>query len=136
MCRWRWRKVEHAHPTLNSAGAGLGPAWRPIVGALKAKDTTDRGPAQKGALRSLVANRQWPQQRLHAAGLADSSLCKLCIDMSGGAQPGTLLHRHRCPALAVFRSQYMPSWFDSFLRMQEHQLSSSMHLAHDKRALS
>jgi hypothetical protein len=43
VCRWRWRKVEHAHPTLNSAGAGLGPAWRPIVGALKAKDTTDWG---------------------------------------------------------------------------------------------
>ena len=97
------------------------------MGALKAKDTTDWGPAQKDALRSLVASRQWPQQRLHAAGLADSSLCKLCIDMPGGDQPGTLLHRHSCPALVG--NQCMPSWLDCFLRMQGHQLSGTVHLA-------
>jgi hypothetical protein len=49
--RWRWRNVEKSYPSLDSAGVGLGPAWRPIMGALKAKDTSDWGPAQNGALR-------------------------------------------------------------------------------------
>ena len=59
------------------------------------------GALQRGNLKSAIVKGQWPQARLHAAGLADTSECQLC-----GAI-GTLWHRlYDCPALEFFRLQY------------------------------
>ena len=44
--------------------------------------TSEWGTRERAALRSAVANRQWPQVRPHAAGLAESAACQLC-DRSG-----------------------------------------------------
>ncbi len=124
--RWRWRRVESLHTALDSGGAGRGPAWRPIVAALKQKDSPQWGPEHKGALRSPVMGRQWLQQRLHGAGLVDDNLCKLCRDLPSGGLPGTLLHRHVCPALCKFREQHMPKWLDGYLVMNGRNLDKTV----------
>ena len=102
--------VENKFPALGSEGAGRGAAWRPIQSALAQKDTDEWGPKHKGALRSLIAGRQWPEQRLHSAGLVESNLCQLCF-----TEPGTLLHRLVCPVLARFRQEHMPKWIQEHL---------------------
>ena len=104
--RWRCRRIEEKIPALDSGGLGLGAAWRPISVALRARDSKELCPEQKGALRSLLAGRQWIQQRLHGAGLVESNVCKLCKDMPEGNQGGILLHRNCfCLALSEFREK-------------------------------
>ena len=79
-----------------------------MLAVLRMKDSDDWGPEQKGALRSLLAGRQWTQQRLQSAKLVDSSLCQLCLGMPGGDQVGSLIHRCLCPAQAGFLSTHGP----------------------------
>ena len=127
--RWRWRRVEAVHSAALGKCRGNGPLWRPILGALNGKDSKNWGPKEKGALRSLVANRQWPQQRLHAAGMVSDSTCKLCRDMPNGSVPGTLLHRHVCPALRKFREEFLPEWLSEYIRTNINDLSPVAFLA-------
>ena len=127
--RWRWRRIESKFPSLSSGGLGLGAAWHPISKALHIKDSTCWGLAEKNALASAVCGRQWPQQRLHKAGLVNDNLCRLCKGMPGGDHPGTLLHRWVCPALAAFREIHMPRWISDYLRLHGHRPSSSLALA-------
>ena len=89
----------------------------------------DWGPEHKGALKSLVAGRQWTQQRLHSAGLVDSDLCQLCLELPGGRATGTLMHRLCCPALACFREAHMPQWIRQHLDQNVGSLSSGVFLA-------
>ena len=61
-------------------------------------------------LRSLAVGTQWPQARLHQAGLAPSGLphCRLCIWADGQGGKGTLPHRAwNCPATEAQR-QHVP----------------------------
>ena len=97
VARWRWRRIEQKFPALDSQGMGLGACWRPVLAVLRMKDSSDWGPQHKGAIKSLLAGRQWPQQRLHAAKLVDSSHCQLCKDHVDGPCSGTLMHRLECP---------------------------------------
>ena len=127
--RWRWRRVESAHHGMNPRVSGSGPAWSPIKKALKSKDSESWQAKHKGALKSLMANRQWPQQRLYGAGLAEDNHCRLCRGMTGGDQPGTLMHRHVCPALGRFHELHCPNWFRGFLARSGGVLSSTAHLA-------
>jgi len=50
------------------------------------------------SVRSAACNGQWPQSRLHSAGLVVSPNCMLC-----GASQGTLGHRHHCPTTVEAR---------------------------------
>ena len=107
--RWRWKRMEAKLPRLQEEGRpGNCVWWIPIKAALKMPNTATWGPEHKGALKSAIMGRQWTQQRLHCAGLAQDSLCRLCMDMPDGGQVGTLLHRMRCPALRTFNQQHMP----------------------------
>ena len=116
--RWRWRRVEQGLPTLVQGNGGYGAFMSPVYRLLNGKDTANWGHAEKGALRSLITNRQWPQARLFQAKLADSPNCKLCI-RAGPCDPfvlsprfkGNLLHRIlSCPATAQFRRANAPQW--------------------------
>ena len=129
VARWRWRRVEKAFPSLRCAVSGDGPAWRPILKALNCKDTDSWGQTHKGAFRSLVAGRQWTQARLAKAQLVESPLCQLCLHLPGGGVPGTLLHRHVCPALAGFHEVHRPKWITDHLVMYGSKLNSSTLLA-------
>ena len=76
---------------------------------------SDWGPAERAGLRSAFLNRQWPQARLHQAGLAASPGCRFCAavvsDSPGSAGPasesapaGTLAHRlWGCPVTEAQR---------------------------------
>ena len=123
--RWRWRRIEQHFPALHSNGEGRGADWRTIQRALRVKDSDSWGPAQKGALKSAVAGRQWCQHRLFKAGLVEHDKCLLCKDMIDGNVSGTLLHRWVCPALANFRFEHLPKWIGDYLLMNGRSASQS-----------
>ena len=90
---WQALAVTERRPEL-AKGALLRPLQKLLAGS--ASLLTGRG---KTVLRSTVSNGQWPQERLHRAGLVASPLCRLC----GGAV-GDLGHRHwGCPATQEMR---------------------------------
>jgi len=113
--RWRWKNIECRLPALCSDGNGRGAWWKPIASVLRQPDTEEWGPAQKGALKSAIMGRQWPQQRLFQAGLVEDAACQLCCEMRGGPCTGTLLHRLGCPALKEFVRDIMPEWMEHYL---------------------
>ena len=79
---------------------------------------------EAGALMSTLSNKQWPQQRLHKAGLSEFRNCRLCVAF-GHCDPadpdpkhsGTLLHRlWVCPVLEEARQKFVPRWLLSKVR--------------------
>ena len=104
--RWRWRRIEAAHPHLHSGGEGRGALLAPVQRLLRTSATTEQWTKEhQGALRSAVTGSQWPQTRLCTAQLAPDPFCKICeaaaITHSSNpralcAEPprGTLPHRH------------------------------------------
>jgi len=100
---WRWARVAGRIPSL-AAPAGypeLGPCWRPLARLLDPAVKIKGWNAQlRGALRSAVTNRQWPQQRKFKAGLVDDPSCRLCVAVLGcrPGEPGTPIGSlaHRC----------------------------------------
>ena len=129
VARWRWRRIEHRHPSLYSGGAGRGASWRPVLKVLRAKDSPEWGPEHKASLKSVMCNRQWPQQRLCKAGLVQDNRCQLCLGRVDGDQVGTLLHRWVCPALAAFRERHLPRWIEDYLRQNGHSVNGAIVLA-------
>ena len=79
--RWRWRKVEEKIPALHSGQGGHGAHLHPIFRLLQSRPSVNWGPQEQGALRSVVANRQWPQARLYSAGKVASRNCRLCVGL-------------------------------------------------------
>jgi len=99
---WRWSRVAAKEPSLSSPAGGpqYGPCWRPIARLLDPAVRPKGWNAQlRGALRSAVTNRQWPQERKYRAGLVDAPGCCLCrASAQDHPHPapipaGTLLHR-------------------------------------------
>ena len=128
--RWRWRAIELRLDSLDSGGAGAGAIVQPLFSLLNPQRSPDAawGPRQRAGLRSAVANRQWPQARLHRAGLASSPECQFCLELAraavaspeghmthidiGQLPRGTLAHRiWRCPATEPLRQEYVPQAF-------------------------
>ena len=86
---WRWARVERNVPKLRPTGGApsLGPCWRPIARLLDPQVRTRGWTAElRGALRSAVTGRQWPQVRKHMAGMADDAQCRLCMGHVGTRQ--------------------------------------------------
>ena len=129
MSRWRWRRIEACLPGLVGNTPGLGAAWGPVCKVVWGKSNEDWKPEHRGALKSAICGRQWTQQRLYKAGLAENNLCKLCEGLPGGDQVGTLLHRYSCPALEPFRKRHMPAWIENHLQDCGGRPSSSVLLA-------
>ena len=66
-----------------------------------------------GHLRSTVIGGQWPQARLHQAGLSTTAACQVC-----GAH-GTLGHRlYDCPSTFQFRRNFLGTGDDGYLIYQ------------------
>ena len=116
--RWRWKKVEERHPCIRQGDGGHGAFVQPLFQLLKPKDLEEWGPAQRGALRSAVTDRQWTQHRLWKCGKVSSPNCRLCVLAGfvddGADDPrfhGTILHRVlTCPVLAPYRDKWAPQW--------------------------
>jgi len=78
--RWRWRNVEAKMPQLKKGGSGMGALMEPITKLLKSRATSeDWNPALRGALRSAIAGRQYPQARVFAAGWSVHNKCLFCL---------------------------------------------------------
>jgi hypothetical protein len=78
--RWRWRTVEGSHHSLFSGGAGRGATMDPLWKLLRSNERSeDWNPSLRGALRSAIAGRQWPQARCFRAGFAVHPKCLFCV---------------------------------------------------------
>ena len=127
--RWRWRRLENKHPCLKQGREGSGPCIEPLMKLLQSKPGPDWGAKQQGALRSAIADRQWPQARLKSAGMVSSSNCQLCVKLgfctSDDLDPkhkGTLLHRlWICPALRQERKRLVPRWLLAQVQQSLHE---------------
>ena len=105
----------------------MGARRRPVLSALNLPDTQDWGPKHKSALRSLVMGRQWPQQRLHRAGLCETDSCQLCEGLPGGPHQGTLWHRLECTATSEARAAMMPEAVVAAIRAAGAQVPATLH---------
>ncbi|CAK0833333.1 unnamed protein product, partial [Prorocentrum cordatum] len=122
--RWRWRRVERQHPRVARGPGGHGLFVQLIFKLLNGRGGDNWGPSEKGALRSAFANRQWPQARLHRAGLASTANCRLCA-RAGLCDPqaddprftGHLARRvFTCPATEPYRQKTAPAWIQELVR--------------------
>ena len=116
---WRWARVGRSVSSLRPQPhqPALGPCWRPLIRLMDPSvKVPGWSPELRGALRSAVCNRQWPQARKHQAGFTASPFCLLCIPggpmglrQEADGRPalpciGTLWHRSvMCAAHAVAR---------------------------------
>lgn len=118
--RWRWRAIEDAYHSLTSGGDGLGACFGPIWKLLRSReDSAVWNPGLRAALRSVVANRQWTQERCHKAGYVTHAKCLFCLHASPTTdheppsqqqldEAPTGHHKHRiwcCPRLEPARAQ-------------------------------
>ena len=122
--RWRWRAIGSRIDGADPDGCGDGSFMLPIFRLLDPRyQCTDTawGSAQRAGLRSALADRQWTQDRLHAARLAPSPECQLCWaaaqwDADHGIRTcrhpiarGTKIHRlWECPVTEPWRLQVAP----------------------------
>jgi len=109
---WRWSRLASREPSLASpvGGPSFGPCWRPIVRLLDPAVKVKGWSAQhRGALRSAVTNRQWPQQRKYRAGLVADPACRLCLALAAGSSA----HAEAPAGTAIHRSVFCPCHRDS-----------------------
>ena len=67
-------------PKLGAVGTGRGAIIEPIFQLLSSnKNSPEWGGQQKGALKSLVSGRQFPQTRVFQCGWAEHNKCIFCI---------------------------------------------------------
>ena len=116
--RWRRRRIEKAMPALKSNFGAIGANWRVARHLLKDKKTAGWNDKHKAYLCSVLAGRQWPQQRLFKAGLVDNPFCRLCVGENGTGAIGTLMHRLRCSRRREVRDRHMPEWLKLQLNNQ------------------
>ena len=79
--RWRWRNVAEAHPCLHE-----GCIFEPIYKLLNSKrNDSEWNATLRGMLRSIVANRQFPQSRCFQAGWVQHPKWIFCLhaELSG-----------------------------------------------------
>ena len=78
--RWQWRNLEKTLPQLFKGGTGNGALMAPVWKLLKSNQNDEEwNPACRGALKSALAGRQYPQTRVFAAGWSEHNRCILCL---------------------------------------------------------
>jgi len=78
--RWRWRNLGRTLPQLAKGGSGSGTLMAPVWKELKSKQNDEEwNPACRGASKSALAGRQYPQTRVFAAGWSEHNRCILCL---------------------------------------------------------
>jgi len=128
--RWRWRTIADRLPSLHGDGRGCGALMHPVWKLLSYRsNAADWGPAERAGLRSTILNRQWPQARLHQAGLADDPGCRLCsthLPTGSDIPAGTLGHRiYGCQILKPHRDRLASIRVTSSVAAQSRALGCS-----------
>ena len=78
--RWRDAAVFQKYSHLGDFGDSHGLMTLPLWKLLKAKDEVMWSGKHKGALRSAVTDRQWPQDRCWTADMTQHDRCRLCVE--------------------------------------------------------
>ena len=94
--RCRWRNVAEAHPSLHK-----GCNFEPIFKLLGSKRNDGEWNAMlRGMLKSVVANRQFPQSRCYQAGWVQHPKCIFCLhaEVSGEKVVATLSSKRELAA--------------------------------------
>ena len=79
--RWRWRRIVKHHGELGADVAGRGAFMEPIWQLLRSKQNdSEWNPMLRGSLRSALANRQYAQCRVMAAGWSLHDMCLFCLN--------------------------------------------------------
>jgi hypothetical protein len=79
--RWRWRRIVKHTGDEGSDIAGRGAFMEPIWRLLRSRQNDDEwNPVLRGSLRSAMANRQYPQCRVKAAGWSTHDRCLFCLN--------------------------------------------------------
>lgn len=77
---WRWRNIARTVPQLKLGDYDHAAATQPVRRLIRSKQNDDEWNGKlKGAPCSALANRQWTQQRLSTAGLANHDRCLACL---------------------------------------------------------
>ena len=81
--RWRWRRIAKQQGEAGADIAGRGAFMEPIWQLLKSRQNDENwNPLLRGSLRSALANRQYPQCRVKAAGWSSHDRCLFCLNAS------------------------------------------------------
>ena len=99
--RWRWRRIVKHDGDVDADIAGRGAFMEPIWKLLRSRQNDDEwNPVLRGSLRSALANRQYPQCRVKAAGwsMHDKCLCCLNSNIEDSLSCGAM--RDRCKEIA------------------------------------
>ena len=79
--RWRWRRIVKHDGDVDADIAGRGAFMEPIWKLLRSRQNDDEwNPVLRGSLRSALANRQYPQCRVKAAGWSVHDKCLFCLN--------------------------------------------------------
>lgn len=79
--RWRWRRIVKSSGTDDAEIAGRGAFMEPIWQLLNSRQNDDEwNPMLRGSFRSALANRQYPQCRVKAAGWSMHDRCFFCLN--------------------------------------------------------
>ena len=124
--RWRLARIQERLPWLGDPET-LTIFIEPTIKVINdVRDSAQWCGAYRGALRSALLNRQWPQARCHSAGWTQHDKCLLCLQRYQSSigerfqsQPesppppcvpaGTLAHRVcECPSFEVERAKLWP----------------------------
>ena len=92
--QWRWRRVARLWPEMGGDAGEPGAIMQPIWRLFDPRTKLDGwGADERGALRSVLTNRQWSQARCNMAKFVDHDRCLLCLSDVGCciADDGTLV---------------------------------------------
>ena len=94
--RWRDRRVFAKHPHLGNSADSHGLYMQTHWALLNGRDDPQHrwGPQSKGALRSALAGRQWPQLRCWNSQFGAHSKCLFCVRATG---PQEEMQCEECP---------------------------------------
>ena len=99
--RWRWRRIVKHDGDVDADIAGRGAFMEPIWKLLRSRQNDDEwNPVLRGSLRSALANRQYPQCRVKAAGWSVHDKCLFCLNSNIEDSLSCGAMRDRCKEIA------------------------------------
>jgi hypothetical protein len=100
--RWRWRRIIKHGGDNEADVAGRGAFMEPIWQLLNSRQNDDEwNPTLRGSLRSALANRQYPQSRVKAAGWSTHDRCLFCLNSLIEDSMSCCAMRDRCNEIKV-----------------------------------
>ena len=101
---WRWGRIAQATPEISvpSDPYEIGACWGPLAKLTDPRfKPKDWGAEQRGTLVSILAGRQWLQERKFKAKLVDNPYCQLCLNLPKPSPPPRDIPVGACATLGM-----------------------------------